>query len=697
MYTSVSLDEICSRNPISVSQDTMLSDVLDVMASINFSAVVVVDGQRPVGIFTGRDALRIITERLDPNVTKIGNLMSGNPIVAPQHLDVFEAYYLCAKKNIRHLIVVNDEGDLHGIASDTDFIKVLGLDVFSVQEKVESLLSGDASSLTVNATFNDAIVLMFKSNARAAVMTDAGKPVGIITEQDLVGLARDRVASCTLLAGVMSKVVTVLRSRSSYFALELMRQNQTSALGVVDEDGKFQGLITEHDVVTKLEDCYVSKLNTLIKRQADERIHKELDEKIVLSAILHESLEVCLIIADPANNVRYLNPAASALFGLTHEGIVGEHLEALFNNIGIPADGLRIALNKAIHGTIHEFDISQQIKSDMVNLHVSITPIQEQCNLVIGFVITIQNETEKKLVENKLKQAASIFENTIQGIIITDANVNILSVNPAFTRITGYEEDEVRGKNPSILSSGRQDHAFYKRLWEHLQTSGYWQGELWSRRKSGETYAEWLTISVVMDANDKVKNYIGVFADITSSKIAHDEFEFLAHHDPLTKLPNRLLFNARLSHSLSRVKRSGDNIALLMIDLDGFKFINDQFGHQAGDHVLEVVAERLLANTRSEDTVARLGGDEFVVLLEDILKITGATDIAHKLIHEISQPIFFDGNKMNVTASIGIALSSIIGNNSKALMRSADNALYLAKDDGKNKFICSEFSPTVLI
>lgn len=671
----------------------MLSDVLDVMAGMTISSVVVVEGRCPIGIFTERDALRIIPELLDPRTTKVGSLMSGNPVVAPRHLDLFEAYHLCAQKNIRHLIVVDDEGDLYGIASDTDFMKMLGLDVFSGQEKVEKVMSVDKSALTKHATLHDAIVLMVKSSARAVVMTDAQKPIGIITERDLVRLGRDHVDSNMLLADVMSSsVITVQRSRSTYFAIELMRQHQIRALAVVDDDGIFQGVLTEHDVVKKIENRYVSMLNTIIKRQADdiERIRQELDEKHVLSAVLHESLGVSLIIADPAKNVRYLNPAASALFELARESIVGEQLEILFTKIGMATDALRIALDEAQRGASHEFDITHQIKNEIVHLHVRIAPIQDQNNNLLGFVQTIQDETEKRLSERKLKQAASIFENTIEGIIITDADANILSVNPAFTRITGYVEDEVRGKNPNILSSGRQDKAFFRLLWESLQSSGYWQGELWNRRKSGETYAEWLTISVILDADGKVKNYIAVFADITSSKIAHDEFEFLAHHDPLTKLPNRLLFNARLTHSLSRIKRTGDNVAVLMIDLDGFKLINDEFGHQAGDRVLEVIAERLIANTRSEDTVSRLGGDEFVVVLEDIMEISGATDIAHKLIQEISQPIMMDKNIMTVTASVGIALSSMIGDNSKVLISSADDALYQAKSAGKNKFICAQ-------
>jgi diguanylate cyclase (GGDEF)-like protein/PAS domain S-box-containing protein len=688
----MSLNEICSINPISVSRDTMLSDVLEIMGSMHISCVVVVEGKCPVGIFTERDALRIIPELLVPGTTNVGSLMSGNPVVAPKHLDLFEAYHLCAQQNIRHLIVIDDEGDLYGIATDTDFMKVLGLDVFSGQEKVEDIMSFDTSSLTKYATLSDAISLMVKSNTRAVVITEMEKPIGIITERDLIRISRDHPDNNLPLMDIMTTpVITVIGSRSTYFAIEQMRERHIRILAVVNDQGLFQGVITEHDVVKKIENRYVSILSSIIKKQADDigRIRQELDEKHVLSAVLHESLGVSLTIADPDKKVRYLNPAAAALFKRTRESVVGEQLELLFSNIGMVTDDLRVALDEAQRGASYEFDITHQIRNEIVYLHVRIAPIQDLNNNLLGFVQTIQDETEKRLSERKLKHAATIFENTIEGIVITDANVKILSVNPAFTRITGYKEDEVRGKNPSILSSGKQDKAFYKSLWESLQSSGYWQGELWNRRKSGETYAEWLTISVILDANDKVKNYIAVFADITSSKIAHDEFEFLAHHDSLTKLPNRLLFNARLTHSLSRIKRTGDNVAILMIDLDGFKFINDEFGHQAGDRVLEVVAERLIANTRSEDTVARLGGDEFVVVLEDIMEITGATDIAHKLIQEISQPIMMDKNIMTVTASIGIALSSMIGDNSKVLISSADNALYQAKNAGKNKFVCA--------
>jgi len=688
----MALNEICSKNPVSVARDAMVADVLNHMTVMGISSVIVVEGKRPVGIFTERDALRIIPEILDPINTHIDILMSRNPIVAPRHLDLFEAYHLCAQKDIRHLIVVDDEGDLYGIATDTDFMKVLGLDVFSGQEKIEDVMMTEICSLTKASTLSDAIILMIKSNLHAVVVVEKEKPIGIITERDLIRLGRNQVDGNIPLEDVMTtSLITVEGNRSTYFAIELMRQHQIRTLTVVDDQGVFQGTLTEHAVVKKIESRYVTILNSIIKRQAQdiERIRQELDEKHVLSAVLHESLGVSLIISDPDKNVRYLNPAASSLFELSGKTIIGKQLEKLFSKSGIDSYELCIALNEAKRGASYEFDVSHHLNNETRNLHVRIAPIQDQNDNLLGFVQTIQDDTEKKHTERKLKQAASIFENTIEGIIITDADVNILSVNPAFTRITGYEEDEVRGKNPKILSSGRQDKLFFKRLWDSLKSGGHWQGELWNRRKNGEPYAEWLTISVILDSNKNIKNYIAVFADITSSKIAHDEFEFLAHHDPLTKLPNRLLLNARLSHSLSRIQRTGDNLAILMIDLDGFKLINDEFGHRAGDHVLEVTAERLVANTRNQDTVARLGGDEFLVVLEDISEITGVKEIAKKLIQEVSQPIFLDNKVMEVTASVGIAISTSAGYNSKQLISSADSALYKAKSAGKNTFICA--------
>lgn len=689
MYASVTLKDICTTDPICVSRETLVANVLNIMGSRHISSIIVVEGKKPVGIFTERDAIRIIPSGRNPETTPISEVMSSPPVVAPNHLDFFEAYHLCSQKGLRHLIVVDADGDLYGVASDTDFMKMLGVDVLSGQERVEQVMSQAPLSIGHQAPLNDAIALMLKFKAPSVVAVDDGRPVGILTERDLVRLSQEGASDNTPLSAIMtSPVLTIAGERSIYYAIEIMREKHIRSLAVVDNLGQFSGLLTEHDVVKKIENRYVGVLTSVIKRQADDinRIRQELDEKHVLSAVLHQSLGVGLVVSDPGGRVHYINPAAAGLFDVHPADAPGVAVEKLFEAAGIPTAHLQPAFDAARQGEHYEYDIGLDADQVLRELHVRIAPIQDQEGQFLGLVQAIQDVTEKNHSERKLKQAASIFENTIEGVIVADSNANILSVNPAFSRITGYEEDEVRGKNPRILGSGRQDRLFYERMWNALQSHGYWQGEIWNRRKNGEAYAEWLTISAINDAAGKAKNYLAVFADITSAKRVHDEYEFLAHHDPLTRLPNRLLFNARLSHSLSRSIRARYPVAVLMIDLDGFKLINDQYGHEAGDRVLETIASRLASRIRGEDTVARLGGDEFAVVLEDLDSEEIAIEIAYKLIEEVSKPIELDQMAVHVTASVGIAYSSSTEKDSGALLRNADNALYMAKSAGKNTF-----------
>jgi len=687
MYATVVLKDICSVEPVCVTPDAPVTDVLRTMHVQCISSVVVVEGNRPVGIFTERDAMHVFGHELQSRIVTVGAVMSSPPLVAPLDTGFFAAYHLCAQKGVRHLIVVDGNGDLYGIASDTDFMKVLGLDVLSGQEKVEQVMSHAPMGIAGDASLNEAVSMMVKCKSQAVVALAHGKPIGIVTERDVVRLGRVGAEGSMPLATFMTTpVLTITADRSIYHAIEVMRERRIRTLVVVDSRDQFVGLLSEHDVVKKIESRYVSVLTTIIQRQSDDinRIRHELDEKHVLSAVLHQSLGVGLVVADPAGKVHYVNPAAASLFGVEPAQAPGTALKDLFLLAGLSTHNLQSAFDAAGQGASYEYDLSHQGAQAQRELHVRMAPIQDQGGHFLGMVQVIQDVTGRNLSERKLKQAASIFENTIEGVIVADAQANIVSVNPAFTRITGFQEDEVRGRNPRILGSGRQDRQFYERLWKTLLGTGYWQGEVWNRRKSGEAYAEWLTVNVIKDAAGQPLNYIAVFADITSAKRVHDEFEFLAHHDPLTRLPNRLLFNARLAHSLSRSIRAHSPIAVLMVDLDGFKLINDRYGHAAGDQVLEIVGQRLTAHIRSEDTVARLGGDEFSIVLEDLETEVIACDIAHKLIEVIATPIDLNGAEVSVTASIGIAFSTPSEKSPGSLLRSADDALYRAKDAGKN-------------
>jgi diguanylate cyclase (GGDEF)-like protein/PAS domain S-box-containing protein len=302
---------------------------------------------------------------------------------------------------------------------------------------------------------------------------------------------------------------------------------------------------------------------------------------------------------------------------------------------------------------------------------------------------------DRKRAETQLKLAAKVFEQSQEGFMITDARRRILKVNPAFTAITGYTEQEAFGKSAGILSSGRHDREFYRNLWETIRAQNFWQGEIWNRRKNGEIYPELLNVSVVRDHAGNVTEYVGVFADITQLKASEAQLEFLAHHDTLTSLPNRLRLFFRLEHSIETARREGTQLALLMLDLDRFKDVNDSFGHLVGDQLLQLVANRLVNRVRDIDTVARLGGDEFTVVLENIAHPEDAARIAQAIIDDLSEPWSIpNAGEVLIGASVGISLYPQHGHTPELLLQQADAALYEAKEGGRNRFafFSSEFT-----
>ncbi|MGZ5058832.1 MAG: EAL domain-containing protein, partial [Methylobacter sp.] len=300
-----------------------------------------------------------------------------------------------------------------------------------------------------------------------------------------------------------------------------------------------------------------------------------------------------------------------------------------------------------------------------------------------GFITDI---TKHKQTEVELRIAATAFE-LQDAMLVTDANNVILKVNQAFTQITGYSAQEVIGRNPNFLSSGQHDKAFYDAMWESINRTDAWQGEIWNRRKNGEVFPEWLIITAVKEpdaSSDQVNNYVASFSDITSRKAAEEEIKQLAFYDPLTQLPNRRLLQERLKHSIEVERRDGKRLALLMLDLDRFKAVNDSLGHSAGDELLQQVAVRISARLRDMDMVARLGGDEFVVLLEDIAHAEDAARVAAEIILVLSKPFpLLQNNDVQIGASIGISLYPEHGSSYETLMDHADAALYQAKDQGR--------------
>ena len=294
--------------------------------------------------------------------------------------------------------------------------------------------------------------------------------------------------------------------------------------------------------------------------------------------------------------------------------------------------------------------------------------------------------TERKQLELALKEAAMVFESSLEGIMVVDPQMRITKVNAAFSHITGYAADEVLGRSPKILASGRHGPDFYREMWETLGAHDVWRGELWNRRRNGDIFAELLTISCVRDAKGVVQYYIGVFSDISQIKSHEAELHRIAHFDPLTGVPNRRLLVDRLHQALARAARNGSSLAVGFLDLDGFKVINDAHGHALGDRLLIEVTRRITEVLRAEDTLARLGGDEFVVLLTDISSERDCTLVLDRLLQVVQQSMRIEGRELRVTASIGVSLFPHDNADADTLMRHADQAMYLAKEAGKNRY-----------
>ena len=315
----------------------------------------------------------------------------------------------------------------------------------------------------------------------------------------------------------------------------------------------------------------------------------------------------------------------------------------------------------------------------------------------VRVVGTVEDQTERKRAEEKLRQAATVFDNTTEAIVVADGEGRVSAINRAFTEITGYTSGEILGQDLRVLQSG-QYAELYREMLVALSRSGQWQGEVWNRHKGGEVYPAWGSISTVRNEVGEITNYVAVFTDISAIKRTEERLSHLAHHDALTDLPNRLLFSVRLEHALERAKRHRGQVALLFVDLDRFKAINDSLGHATGDAVLQEVARRLKRCVRAEDTVARLGGDEFTVIMDEVAHSEDAAVLAGKIIEVLRQPYAVDGQMVNTSASVGISVFPNDADQADDLAKGADAAMYYAKNQGRNtyRFFTAELTDKTL-
>ncbi|WP_249383880.1 bifunctional diguanylate cyclase/phosphodiesterase [Chitinivorax sp. B] len=384
------------------------------------------------------------------------------------------------------------------------------------------------------------------------------------------------------------------------------------------------------------------------------------------------------------------NPAAMKMFGYTDKSaMVGQHPENL--SPPLQPDGrnsrskAREMISLAHQLGNYRFEwVHRRASNEDFWAEVLLTAISPSEQALLYAVL--RDISDRKDVELKMRLNAQAFESSREAILITDSNKQIISINRAFMEITGFSASEALGNSPKMLSSGLHDQDFYRNIWDTVRVLGHWEGEIWDRHRDGRSYPQWMTISAVINAAGVITNYIAVFSDITHRKASEEHTRYIAEHDFLTNLPNRILLLDRATQAIGAAQRNGKQLAILFLDLDRFKNINDSLGHHIGDRLLKQVAQRLEACVRSSDTVSRLGGDEFIILLIDVDNVESVGHIADKVLKEITNTYLVDDYEFDITGSLGISLYPMDGNDMDTLIKNADAAMYHAKERGRNNY-----------
>jgi diguanylate cyclase (GGDEF)-like protein/PAS domain S-box-containing protein len=434
--------------------------------------------------------------------------------------------------------------------------------------------------------------------------------------------------------------------------------------------------------------CYISYLHGLLQHNKAQ---------LAVSKLAHQSVKsehqfITKLIDSMPNMIGYWNkelrcqfankafsewhtPHHKDLIGISFKELAGEELYRLNEPY----------IKSVLSGKAQRFERTlKKIDGSTGTILAQYVPDFDSDGSVKGFAIQSSEVTELKETEAQLKLATCVFDSTVDGILITDENGIILSVNPAFSHITGYTPEEAIGLTPKILKSYRQDKDFYTSLWAKLKKRGKWSGQIWNRRKSGDIFLVRININIVKDEEGKAVKYVSVFSDITDLWHKDESLKHLAFYDALTDLPNRTLLMERLGQKIMSSQRRQNKLAVMFLDLNGFKLINDTFGHNIGDELLKVIASRLLERMRQSDIVARLGGDEFIFVVDNAVEKDKIVQLAERIISSIKESIEIDGNSLNVGSSIGIAMYPEDAMTSIELIEKADHAMYKSKSSTHN-------------
>ncbi|MCE8025789.1 EAL domain-containing protein [Billgrantia aerodenitrificans] len=524
-------------------------------------------------------------------------------------------------------IIVLKAGQPLGIWTEHDALAVDFADPDAVRQPVSQVMSRPVASLHLSTPMSEAALRFNAERRRHFLVTDdAGTPVGILSQTDVAlnqGL-EPYLRLREVQAAMRQRALVLEGTQLLAQAARSMRLSECDAVVVKCVNGEL-GILTERDLVR-----FVARHpgNTPIDGLASRPLLTVYQDDTLIAArdLLMDHRVRHLAVLDESEEVVGLLGFRDMLAGAEH----------------LYMQELRAALE----------------------------------------------QRDRALAQSRenLQLAERVIESSLEGIIITDPNNRIEFVNRAFTYMTGYTAEEAVGKTPEILSSGRHDAAFYRQMWDSLKRSGYWRGEIWNRRKSGELYLEMLTITAITDESGAVTHYAALFSDITHMRENEERIRRLAYYDALTGLPNRRLLEDRLELAIRHAHRNQTRLAVIFVDLDHFKAVNDALGHAFGDELLVMMSERLQMRLREDDTLARLGGDEFLVLLPDLEEVDEVTRIARRLVEAVGEPCVIEGQEFRIGCSLGISLYPDDATTAEALVHNADVAMYRAKEEGRNGY-----------
>ncbi len=650
------------------------------MAAADRDAALVERSDGSLGILTERDLLALVADRQrGASLCEVASFPLRT--IAAQH-SLLEARRALVEGHVRHLGVTDAQGRVVGLLSMRELIAMIeqgqAAELASALQQRETQLLHSRADLVLARQIIDSsgsAVLVVGEDGRVVSANPAFARLTGVAVETAIGARPDELLACdTRGQGDLCAALCARASREDGWRGELWCRCQ---------DGRPRAFAFSVHVLRH--EGRPTGQHALVFHDASARLlaQEELRRSEARYRSLVENLPLGITVMDRDYRILYTNSAFDTLLGKPPGWFVGRLCHEEYEGRAQPCPHCpgTLAMTRGVPSEVE----TRGLRGDgsMIDVRNRAIPQLDESGAVTGFIEIVEDITARKQAEASLRLAASVFTHAREGILITDPEGSIVDVNDAFCRITGYAREEMLGRSPATLKSGRQGREFYAAMWRRLAEHGHWSGELWNRRKDGTEYAEHLTISAVRDEAGNTRHYVGLFSDITAQKTHEYELERVAHHDALTGLPNRALLADRMGLAMAHSRRTGETLAVCLLDLDGFKPVNDRLGHKAGDRLLQEIALRLLGCIREEDTAARLGGDEFVLLLGGFREERAYEDILRRLGAAIARPVRIDGESVQVSASIGVTLYPFDPADADQLLRHADQAMYQAKAEGK--------------